>query len=387
MSQLRLIVEHLWFFRVRSLLMLLTVVLAFATFGVLGALRYSLDSGDSSVSERRLIVAHEAGLMQTLPIAYLKRIAALPGVESVSHATWQGEYYREARDMLMTFAVDPASWLAGHPDMEITPEVRTAFLANRRAIVVARALAAKYGWHTGQQIPLRSIFYDAPKGDPAWTYILAGTFVSKDAGGGRNYAITHYDYLNENRQIWRDTVGTFVVTPRADASAAVLAQKIDALFAQSAAPTSTTTDRAFHAEFFTQFGDIVRMIKIVIGVTFVSLILVVSSGMALSTRQRSCDIGVLRVLGYSPARVYALIGGQAALLVAGGAAAGLLIASGFNHLVTASLPQILPDITMPLPVVLEAVVITAVLTLATALLPTLIALRVRPVAAFAIEQA
>lgn len=386
MSQLRLVLEHLRYFRIRSLLMLLTVTLAFVTFGILGALRYSLDSGDSSIAERRLIVAHEAGLMQTLPIAYLKRIAALPGVETVSHATWQGNYYREARDMMMSFAVDPATWLAGHPDMEMSATARRAFLADRRAMLVAQALAAKYGWKVGDQVPLSSMFYAAPKGDPAWTYLIAGTFVSSDAGGGRNYAITHFDYLNENRQIWRDTVGTFVVTPRPGISAPVLAQQIDALFAGSESPTSTTTDRAFHAEFFTQFGDIVRMIKIVVGVTFLSLILVVTSGIALSTRQRSRDIGVLRVVGFSPLRVYSLIVGQTGLIVAAGAVAGLLLAALFNRLVTAALPQFLPDITMPLPVIAEAAAIAGVLALVTAAMPAMIALRVRPVAAFAIEQ-
>ena len=387
MSQLQLIVEHLRFFRVRSLLMLLTVVLAFVTFGILGALRYSLDSGDASVSERRVIVAHEAGLMQTLPIAYLKRIKALPGVESVSHATWQGTYYRESRDMMMSFAVDPETWLSGHPDMEVSPQARAAFFADRRGMLVAKPLADKYGWKIGDAVPLQSMLYAAPKGDPAWTYIITGTFITSDSGGGRNYAVTHYDYLNENRQIWRDTVGTFVVTPQVGTSAAILSQQIDAMFAQSEAPTSTTTDKAFHAEFFTQFGDVVTMIEVIIGVTFVSLILVVTSGMALSTRQRSRDIGVLRVIGFSDASVYRLIIGQTALLVGGGAGLGLGIAFVFNRLVTTALPQFLPNISLPLPVIAEAAAITAVLALVTAIVPVLIALRVRPVEAFTLEQA
>jgi putative ABC transport system permease protein len=387
MKELKLILEHLRYQRTRSLLLLVTIVLAFATFGILGALRYSLNSGDASVTDRRLIVAHEAGLMQTLPLSYLERIRKLPGVQTVSHATWQGIYYREARDMIMSFAVDPATWLDTHPDMVVTPEARAAFLRERRGMLVSEALAAKYGWKVGDAVPFSSIIYQAPAGEPAWTFIIAGLFRTSDDGGGRNYAVGHYGYLNENRSLWRDSVGTFVVTPRADVPVAQLAQRIDAMFATDTAPTSTTTDRAFHAEFFAQFGDVVSMIQIVIGVTFASLVLVVSSALALSTRQRSRDIGVLRVLGYSNGRVYRLVVGQAALLMAGGAAVGLALAFIFNWRVTAALPQFLPDLGLPLPVLLLAAAIALLLAFVTAAIPTAIALRVKPVEAFAMEQA
>lgn len=387
MSELKLILEHLKFFKLRSTLMLVTVVLAFVTFGVLGALRYSLASGDGSISERRLIVAHEAGLMQTLPMAYHQRIKALPGAETVSHGTWQGTYFRESRDMMMSFAVDPATWLASHPDMEMDSRTRIAFLGDRRALLASQALADKYGWKPGAAVPLKSILYPGPGGDPAWTYIYAGSFVSTADGGGRNYAISHYDYLNESRDLWRDSVGTFVVTPKAGVTAQALARDIDALFAEADAPTSTTTDAAFHAEFFAQFGDVVSMIQIIIGVTFTSLMLVVTSGMALSTRQRGRDIGVLRVLGYSNGKVYRLIIGQTCALVVGGAALGLAAAAIFNHWISAEMPQFLPSIGLPTPVIAEAGAIALALALATAIVPTLIALRVRPVEAFKLEQA
>ena len=387
MKELKLILEHLRFFRARSILMLVTIVLAFATFGILGALRYSLDSGDASVSERRMIVAHEAGLMQSLPMAYLERIKALPGVQTVSHATWQGTYYRESRDMMMAFAVDPATWLDTHPDMIVSDDARRAFIAERRGLLVSEGLATKYGWKVGDVVPLSSIIYTAPKGDKAWNFIVSGIFRTSDEGGGRNYAVSHYDYLNENRSLWRDSVGTFVVTPQAGVPVAELSQRIDAAFANSPAPTSTTTDRAFHAEFFAQFGDVVSMIQIVIAVTFTSLVLVVSSAMALSTRQRSRDIGVLRVLGYSNAKVYRLIIGQTAFLQAGGAAIGLCLAYLFNWQVTAALPQFLPALGMPVPVMVAALLIALALALLTAAIPTVIALRVKPVEAFAMEQA
>jgi putative ABC transport system permease protein len=387
MNELKLIVEHLAFFRMRSILLLLTVTLGFSLFGILGALHYSLNSGAASVSERRLIVAHEAGVMQALPLAHRERLSKLPGVQAVSQATWQGLYYREQRDMLMSFAVEPAGWLDSHPDMVMTPQVRAAFLADRRGILVSEGLARKYGWKAGDAVPLGSILFRPPSGEQAWVYIVSGTFVPAIEGGGRNYAITHYDYLNENRDLWRDTASTFVVAPAPGVGAAALAQRIDELFAPSEAPTSTATDRAFHNEFFAQFGDVVSMIRIVIGVTFLSLLLIVTSGMALSTRQRSREIGVLRVLGYSNGRVYRLIIGQTVVLILGGAVLGLLAAFLFNWRMTAAYPEFLPAITLELPIILQAGVIVLAMAAVTVVMPALIALRVKPVDAFQMEQA
>jgi putative ABC transport system permease protein len=386
MQELHLIIDELKYRKLQSALMFLSVVIAFITYGVLGAFRYSLNSGEGSVSERRLIVTHEAGIIETLPLAHLERLRNIPGTGNVGHATWTGSYFQEQRNMLMVFAVDPEAWLDQHPDMLIDEEEVQRFLANRNGMLISQSLARKFGWRTGDIVPLQSILFPPPDGEQAWTHTVSGTFTSSDSGGARNYIIIHYDYLNENRTFWRDTVGTFIVTPDEATSAMVLAQRIDAALAQSAAPTSSTTDRAFHNAFFAQFGDVVQIIKAVIGIAFASLVLVITSGMALSIRQRSRDLGIMRVLGFSSGMIYRLIIGQTALLVAVGAILGLGVATVLNLLVTRSLPQFLPDLAMPLQVIGEAAVISVFVALVTAVLPALIALRVRPIEAFALEQ-
>lgn len=387
MALLRLVFEHLNFFRVRTVLMLITVILGFATFAVLGALRFSLNSGSGSVAERRLIVGHEAGLMQTLPMAFRSKLAGIEGAGTISHATWMGTYFREQRNMMMSFAVDGEAWLQTHPDLIVDAKDRAAFLRDRRSILVARPLAEKFGWKVGQVVPLKSVMFAPPAGDNAWPFIMTGTFVTDDTGGGRNYIIAHYDYFNENRVLFKDSVGTFVIMPKPNADPNRLAGAIDAAFAQSAAPTSTSSDRAFHSEFFEQFGNVVRMIQMIIAVTFTSLILVVASGMTLAMRQRRTDLGVLRVLGFSNGRIYFLVAGQVAAIVFGGALLGLALGTGFNRWIVARMPEFLPNISLPAPVLTEALAIAALVTLVTAALPAWLALRVKPAEAFSAEPA
>jgi putative ABC transport system permease protein len=386
MKPLLIAFDHLSYYRLRTALMLCGVTLAFLAYGMLGALRYSLDSGEESVSGRRLIVTHRAGLMQTLPLAYLERLRKVAGVGEVGHATWQGAYYREPRQMLVALAVDPEVWLRQHPDMQLSEAQARDFLRRRDGMLVSRPLARKFGWAVGDVVPLQSILYPPPTGQPAWSYTVSGIFISRDSGGARNYIVTHYDFLNEARPMWRNTVGTFMVTPDASTPAMELAQRIDAAFADGDTPTSTTTDQAFHAEFFAQFGDVVGLIRMVMAVAFVSLLLVVSSGMALSVRQGSHDIGVLKVIGFSNRLVLSVVLAQSGLLMLSGAALGLGTSALVNTLVTRSLPQFLPDLALPLPVLAVGVLIAVLLALAAGSLPAWIAMRVRPVDAFILEQ-
>lgn len=383
MSSLRFTLDEVRYFRLRATLIVLSAAFSFLAYGMLSTLRFSLQSGQSSVADSRLIVTHRDGLMQTLPLALREQIQALAGVDKVGHATWTGSYFHEPDELLMALAVEPATWLDQHPDMIVAAEVRERFLGSRDGMLVSEALARKYGWNVGQRVPLGSILYSPPAGEKAWSYLFVGTFRTDDSGGGRNYIVSHFDYLNENRTVWRDTVGSYMVTPRPGATAKAVADAIDGTFATSPAPTSSSTDRAFHDQFFQQFGDVVSIIKVIISITFVSVVLVVSSGMALAVRQSARHFGLLRVLGYSNPRILALVVTQASFLIGAGAAVGLALAATSNWALARYLPDFMPDIVMPWQVVGEAALMALMITAVVAVLPAWLALRISPIEAFA----
>lgn len=387
MKDLRFVLEEMRFFRTRSILVILSIAFAFLAYGVLGTLRFSLQSGDGSIADRRLIVTHRDGLFQTLPLALSAQLARVPGAGRVGHATWLGAYYRDPNTMLMAFAVEPQAWLDQHPDMIADGVAKRCFLTHRDGILVSEALARKFNWKIGRRVPFGSILYPPPAGDAAWSYIICGTFRTSDDGGGRNYIVSQYIYLNENRTVWRDTVGTYVITPINTVSGKILSERIDKEFAQSPSPTSSVTDRAFHDQFFAQFGDVVSMIRLIIVITFVSLILVVSSGMALSVRQSTAAFGLLRVLGFPSARIYRIILGQAAILVVCGATLGLIIAATVNCLLTQRLPEFVPDIVMPWQIMAESAAISLLIIAVVGIVPGWLALRISPTAAFARAEA
>ncbi|GAB3012446.1 ABC transporter permease [Bowmanella dokdonensis] len=374
MKVLSLLKELLQAYRLRLCLLALATTLAFLTYGVLGAFRYSLNSGDAEVSESRLIVTHRMGLMQTLPLSYVEQLAGFPGVEQVGHATWQGLFYQDQKNMPMILAVTPRQWFEQHPDMVVDDVTRDRFLIQRDGLLVSEGLAKKYGWQVGDNIPLKSFIFMPPGNEPAWKYRLSGTFHSDESGGGRNYAITHYEYFNQGRSVWKDTVGTLVVSPDASTDIMELAQRIDAHFAQSNHPTSSNTDKEFHAEFFAQFGNVVQLISIVTAIVFVALLLIVTSGMTLTVRQMSRQLGILRVMGYSGTQLYALVLSLMLVIVATGALLGISAAGLFNLLVTDALPQFLPSVFLPASVIGEVVLIALGIAVGGSVLPGWIAL-------------
>lgn len=385
MKEFLVVLDQLRRQRLHTAVLLASVALTFAAFAVLGSLRYSLDSGEESVSAQRLIVTPQSGLMAQLPLAYKARIEALPGVQAVGHATWLGAYYQNQRQMQMVFAVQPQAWLAQHPDMQVDPGAAQAFFEQRDSMLVSHGLAERYGWKVGDVVPLQSILFQPPPGGPAWSLRIAGLFTSADAGGGRNYIVMHYDTLNTARDLWRDTVGSFMVTAKPGVSLQGLANDIDTMFANTSDPTNSSTDQAFHAEFFAQFGNVTFMIKAVIAAAFGSMMLVVGSTLALVVRQGTRDIGVLKVLGWSHSRVLRLVFWRSGAIVIAGAASGLALGSLFNLLVTRRLSQFMPDVILPWPVLGEALFIAAIVAIVTGLLPALLALRVRPLQALSVD--
>lgn len=385
MNELNIIWRYHTFFRLRSILLTSAVVLAFCLFGILGALRFAMNGGDNSVASRRLMAMSDAGPLQVLPLSSLSTFRDIPGLKTVSYATWTGLYHREKSNMFMSFAVEPETWIDTHPDMEMDASTRKAFLSDRRSILVSTEIADKFGWKKGDTVPLQSLLFRPPHGEPAWNHIVAGTFVPTQGAGSRNFAVTHYDFLNENRDIWKDTVGSYVITLDPEVTADDASQRIDEAFETSAWPTYTSSDQVFHEEFFAQFGDIVSVIEMVIAVTFGALMLMVGSGMALGTRQRRRDIGIMRVIGFTNGRILRVIVGQTMMVVVVGALLGMFAAFLFNWVITSRYPEILPHVYLPTTVMLQGLLIAVVSSVAAAAVPAYIALRTHPVEAMAEE--
>lgn len=373
--------------KARSALLILTVSTAFLIYGVLGALMYSIFETET-YSTSRLVVMNQAGMTQSLPINYRERIRFVEGVKHVGEVSWFGAFYQDRRKDILTFSVDPGIWIAQHPEMVISEEAIETFQSTRTGMLASKPLAEKYGWEVGDFVPLKSILF-TPRDIDYWPFQLSGTFVSNSESGGQNYALVNYEYVNENLMygFMKDAAQTFMVTSDNTMEIDELAERIDMQFSIDSARTSTTTDKQFQAEFFRQMGNLYFAIEMIMSVAFLSIAIVVTSTFALLLRQRTRDLGIMRVLGFSNIYIGFLFLFESSFVVFSGGILGLILAFICNSILSSLLPQYLPILGLHWTVLAEALFAMLTISVLITLLPVALALKMKTIDALKLERA
>lgn len=324
-----LLVAGLFRRRGRTLLTLASIVAAFALFGLLDAVRIVFNAGADNAGLNRLIVTSRLSLIQPLPFSQMARIQGIEGVEAVAHANWFGGVYQDRRNFFPNLAVSPAEWLAVHPEIRLTPEVRARFLTERTAALAGVDLMQRFGWQPGQQIPLEGTIFPNKSGSNTWTFALAGEMRgdtdTRSTFDGQ--LLFRYDYFDEGRLRDHGTVGWYVVRVHDPARSNAIAQHIDALFRNSDAETKTQSEKEFNLAFVKQFGDVGLIVSAIMAAVFFTVLLLTANTLSQAMRERVPELAVLKTLGFSNGTVCGLVLGESVLLLLLGGLSGLLAAT------------------------------------------------------------
>ena len=108
--------------------------------------------------------------------------------------------------------------------------------------------------------------------------------------------LMHYDYFDEGRAFGQGSMGWFILGIDSSASAAEVADAVDAQFANSPNQTRTSTEEAFSQSFFDQYGNIALIITLILSAVFFTILLVAGNTMAQSVRERISELAVLKTL-------------------------------------------------------------------------------------------
>jgi putative ABC transport system permease protein len=307
----------------RTIFTLLSIAVAFLLYGLLAAVKNGFEASGNLAGVDRLVSMAKVSIVQPLPISYLQRIAAVPGVKMVTHSTWFGGRYQNESGMIITYPVPPESYLAMYPEFLLPPAQKEHWLHDRVGAIVGRSLAESHGWKVGDRLPLRSDIYPRADGSYNWDFIIDGIYDNKDPSGDVNSIFFNYDYLDESRTFGKGTVGWYIVRIADPTQSTQVAAAIDALFTNSSAETKTGSEKAFVQGFAKQTGDIGAMV-IAIGIAvFFTMLLVSANTMAQAVRERTTEVAVLKTLGYTDSVVLALVISEALLLTVVGGAIGI----------------------------------------------------------------
>jgi putative ABC transport system permease protein len=382
MNDFTLVRKNLLRRKLRAFLMIFAIFIAFLIYGVLGAVQHAFTGDNTTVADNRLVTVNKISFTQTLPVSYIERIRAVPGVDKVSYANWFGGYYQETKNQIFTFAVEPQSWLDTHPEFVMSDDERKAFVTNRTGILVGKKTADKYGWKLGDHVPLSSnIYTNKNTGGHVWDMTVVAIYTGNDENVDTTRLMFNHGYYDESVTFGRDTVG-FIVLNTVDANQNdQVIKAIDAMFANTENETTTDTAKAFNKAFAAQFGNIALIVTLVVGAAFATILMIVGNTMVMAIRERTREIGVLKSLGFPSPRILRMVLGESILLAFIGGVLGIAGAAFVIRVVGKVGGDFFRDLHLSNDILVTSAGLMVALGLITGLIPALNAMRLTIVTA------
>lgn len=365
--------------KLRTLLTVLSIVVAFILYAYLAAIRTAFSMGVSVAGADRLIVRHKVTLIQLLPMSYEGQIEKIDGVADATHATWFGGIYKDKKNFFGQMPVKPDEFMRMYPEFKLPKEQMDAWLRTRTGAIAGRKTADRFGWKVGDKIPIQATYWVAKSGARTWTFDLVGIYDGSETTDTSNFFFRH-DYFDENRRYGEGQIGWYYIRVKDPSRAEEVAKKVDAAFANSPAETKTETEKAFVKGFAEQAGNIGAITMSILTAVFFTILLVAGNTMAQAVRERMSELGVLKAIGFTDAQVLSFILTEA-LLIAGiggsiGLALGWLAVKGGDPTGGA-----LPVFTIQPKEMLAGVVFVVMLGIISGLFPALQAMRLNAVEA------
>ena len=369
MKFLPLVLANLGRHKRRTVLTIVSVALALFLFAALRSVITTLDETARFGAANRMVVQNAMGIVFPLPMSYASRLQATQGVQAVTWANWFGGRYGDGKRFFATFAVDPQSYFAMYPEMQVPEDQKQAFFRDRGSCIVGRHLLEVFGWKVGQNVTMQGTIFP---GD--WTFTIVGAYVPTSKVIGEDALIFQYANLDErlNHQV---TPGWYVLRITDPALAPDVARRIDDGYRNSSAPTKTGTEQAFQAGFVTMWGNVQFLMNSIGMAVVFAILLVTANAMMMAARERTSEIAVLKTIGFTDRTLFLLVMVEAGCIADAGALLGLggakaLFASG-----NINVGGFLPGFTVTNGTVLIGVALTLVLALASGAIPALRAAR------------
>lgn len=324
MKFIRLIFGNALRHKLRTGLTVFGLAIAVMAFSVIRATIDAWYSNAEATSPNRLITINAVSLVFTLPMTYKDKIAKIPGVTGISWAQWFGATYIDPRNFFMQFAVDHATYFDLYPEMLIADGEMEQFNKQRNAAIVGRQLADRFGWSLGDHISLIGTIFP---GD--WEFVIRGIYTGAEDVTDESRFFFRFDYLDE--RLRQETaaragqVGSFVVRIADPSQAAVMSDRIDAVFENSLAETRTETEEAFQLSFVAMMGSIITGLRIISGLVIGIILLVLANTMSMTARERISEYAVMKTLGFRKHHIVGLILGESLLIGIVGGLFGMLI--------------------------------------------------------------
>lgn len=342
--------------RVRAVLTLLSVTVAFTLFGLMIGLNATFDAVAAKARADRIFTWPRFG-GNGVPVAVARQLAAIPGVKAVTALNFLPGYVQDPKNQVFVLMVDQ-NVASVFGDYGVAPEQWNVVWKDRTGIVMSRMQAQRWNKKIGDTFTIISKQIQRADGKTAWDFkVLAIVEDIPQAANG--FIFGNYDYIDKAKPL-SDQGKVNEVDLLADdpSSSSAVAERIDHKFANSATPMQTITEKL--ARSGNDFGGL-DIKKITGGIALAGMFMVLfltANGIAQSVRERFAEFATLKTIGFSDRAVTAMVVLESALPCIAGAALGVGIAAVLARQIPKLMP---PGFGIPLPTMSPMVMLWAAL--------------------------
>ena len=280
---------------------------------------FYIDQGTVQAAQR-LIVRHKVSLVFNLPGFYREKIRAIPGVTHVVNEQWFGGLYKDDKpeNFFAQFGTDPQELLSVYPEARMPADQVEAWQHDRAGAIVDSELAKKYKWKVGDRLNIKGTIFPLNL-----ELTIRGIFTAPTPTQTIYFNKT---YLDEGYAQVKGSEGVFAVLVDTPEDVPRVAKAIDEEFRNAPRPTKSESERAFQLGFIQMLGNVKAFIlSICLAVVF-AILLVSANTMAMSIRERTREVALLKTLGFTRRKILGLFVGEAVSLAVLGGVLGTLAA-------------------------------------------------------------
>ena len=273
----------------------------------------------SEQSNQRLIVRHKVSLANVMPSSYREKIEHVPGVVRVIPMNWFGGTYKDQtqQNFFARFGTDPQQFFEVYTELEIPPDQLEAWKKDQAGAVADSELAKKYGWKVGDRIVLQGDIYPI-----RLELTLRGIFTAKLPN---NSLYFNQKYVEEGVAWAKGTAGFYGILVDSPQNVDRVSHDVDAIFANAPEPTRTETEKQFGLSFLAMLGNVKAFILVISIAAIFTILLVSGNTMAMSIRERTREVAVLKTIGFTRRAILGLFVGEAVVVAMLGGILGTLV--------------------------------------------------------------
>ena len=318
----------------RTVLTLLSIVVAFLLVGIMSGLNASFAKLVADARADRIVVTARYGVW--FPLADVDQIVKVSGVGDISSLAFVDASYQEPANRFRIRMTDPR-FLAVQPELNIEPNTLVELERVQDGLIVSRGLAGRLHMTVGDKGPLQTdrVYQD---GSRTWQFNVLAIVPDNDSYP-QGFSIGSFKYLNEGRKDGlKNVVHQIVFLIDNPERAGTIANSVEQLFANSSTPVIATPERTLIENNLRGVVDIQFFTYAVSATSLFMILFLTGNVIAQSVRERISEFAVMKALGFSDRDVSWLVLVETIVLCLLGCGLGLLLANAAPALASVILP-------------------------------------------------